>query len=109
MFSAQLKLVEVDLESARKHLAQFQEISQASEAALASLGSTHEEYKASTEAALAKRAVRPSSVLVCLCTSNHSSSLCDICRATKPPSRRILRLSSSLRMGRRYGGCETCG
>ncbi|EIM91325.1 uncharacterized protein STEHIDRAFT_152973 [Stereum hirsutum FP-91666 SS1] len=52
-----LKIMEVDLENARKHVAQFQEISQASEVALALLGPTHDEYTASsTEATLSKQA-----------------------------------------------------
>lgn len=80
--------MEVDLENARKHVAQYQEISQASEAALASLSSTHEEYKASSEVTLVKQAVRPSPVSVYLFMSNLPSHLCDICRASMLPSRR---------------------
>ncbi|KAH9948873.1 hypothetical protein B0H21DRAFT_731535 [Amylocystis lapponica] len=49
-----LKVAEVDLASARSHVQQFQEISQANEMALASLNATHDEYKASTEAELAR-------------------------------------------------------
>lgn len=41
--------------AARSHVQQFQEISQASETALAALSNTHDEYQASTEAELAKR------------------------------------------------------
>ncbi|KAL5512816.1 hypothetical protein ACEPAG_3082 [Sanghuangporus baumii] len=49
-----LKAAEVDLAAARSHVQQFQEISQASEAALQSLSATHDEYKTSTEAQIAK-------------------------------------------------------
>lgn len=50
---AALKVAEVDLATARNHIQQFKEISQASEEALASLNTTHDEYKSSTEAQLA--------------------------------------------------------
>ncbi|CAL1712475.1 unnamed protein product [Somion occarium] len=50
-----LKVAEVDLATARSHVQQFQEISQANEAALASLNSTYDEYKATTESQLAMR------------------------------------------------------
>ncbi|KAI0699945.1 hypothetical protein C8T65DRAFT_709807 [Cerioporus squamosus] len=50
-----LKVAQVDLASARSHVQQFQEISQANEAALASLNATHDEYEASTEAELTRR------------------------------------------------------
>ena len=53
-----LKAAEVDLEAAKNHVSQFQEISQASEAALQSLSSSHDEYKASAEAQIAKHEVR---------------------------------------------------
>ncbi|KAJ3503028.1 hypothetical protein NLJ89_g8615 [Agrocybe chaxingu] len=53
-FRAALKVTEVDLASARSHKEQFQEISQASEAALAALNSTFDEYKASSEAQIAR-------------------------------------------------------
>ncbi|TFK40767.1 hypothetical protein BDQ12DRAFT_679995 [Crucibulum laeve] len=49
-----LKVAEVDLATARSHVQQFQEISQASEEALANLNSTYDEYKASTEAQIAR-------------------------------------------------------
>ncbi|THH00176.1 hypothetical protein EW026_g2304 [Hermanssonia centrifuga] len=49
-----LKVAEVDLATARNHVQQFQDISQANEAALASLNATHDEFKASTEAQIAK-------------------------------------------------------
>ncbi|EGN98500.1 hypothetical protein SERLA73DRAFT_169454 [Serpula lacrymans var. lacrymans S7.3] len=49
-----LKVMEVDLTAARSHMQQFQEISQANEAALTTLSSTHEEYKTNTEAQLAR-------------------------------------------------------
>ncbi|KAF9483517.1 hypothetical protein BDN70DRAFT_873831 [Pholiota conissans] len=48
-----LKVTQVDLAAARSHRDQYQEISHANEAALATLNSTFDEYKASTEAQLA--------------------------------------------------------
>jgi nucleoprotein TPR len=51
--------MEVDLASARGHVQQFKDISQASETALATLTATYDEYKASTESQLAQREVRP--------------------------------------------------
>ena len=51
--SGALKAAEVDLSTAKGHVTQFQEISQASEAALAALSATHDEYKAATEAQIA--------------------------------------------------------
>ncbi|KAF4577004.1 hypothetical protein EYR36_004990 [Pleurotus pulmonarius] len=50
-----LKIVEVDLATARSHVQQFQEISEANEAALASLNGTYDDYKASTEAQIARQ------------------------------------------------------
>ncbi|KAH9169938.1 hypothetical protein EDB89DRAFT_1980725 [Lactarius sanguifluus] len=50
---ASLKVAEVDLAAARNHIQQFKEISQASEEALASLSTTHDEYKSTTESQLA--------------------------------------------------------
>ncbi|RPD77586.1 hypothetical protein L226DRAFT_326460 [Lentinus tigrinus ALCF2SS1-7] len=50
-----LKVAQVDLAAARSRVEQFQEISQANEAALASLNTTHDEYQASTEAELTRR------------------------------------------------------
>lgn len=52
-----LKVAEVDLASARSHVQQFQEISQANESALATLNASHDEYKATTEAQIAKHEV----------------------------------------------------
>ncbi|KAH9953818.1 hypothetical protein BC827DRAFT_1159057 [Russula dissimulans] len=49
---ASLKVAEVDLAAARNHIQQFKEISQASEEALASLNTTHDQYKSTTEAQL---------------------------------------------------------
>lgn len=49
-----LKVTEVDLATARSHVQQFQEISQASEAALANLNATFDQYKESTEAQFAR-------------------------------------------------------
>jgi nucleoprotein TPR len=56
--SASLKVAEVDLAAARNHIQQFKEISQASEEALASLNTTHDEYKSTTEAQLTASYVR---------------------------------------------------
>jgi len=53
-----LKVTEVDLASARSHRDQYQEISQASEAALVGLNTTFDEYKISTEAQIARHEVR---------------------------------------------------
>jgi uncharacterized protein YheU (UPF0270 family) len=50
--SASLKVAEVDLATARSHIQQFKEISQANEEALASLNTTYDEYKSTTEAQL---------------------------------------------------------
>ncbi|KAI0081625.1 hypothetical protein K474DRAFT_1635534 [Panus rudis PR-1116 ss-1] len=50
-----LKVAEVDLAAARSHVQQFQEISQANEAALASLNATFDEYKSTTESELTTR------------------------------------------------------
>ncbi|EIW59409.1 uncharacterized protein TRAVEDRAFT_121374 [Trametes versicolor FP-101664 SS1] len=50
-----LKVAEVDLSSARSHVQQFREISEANEAALANLNATHDEYRAATEAELTRR------------------------------------------------------
>lgn len=50
-------MAEVDLATARSHVQQFQEISQANEEALASLNVTYDEYKASTEAQIARHEV----------------------------------------------------
>ncbi|KAF8158177.1 hypothetical protein B0H34DRAFT_444170 [Crassisporium funariophilum] len=49
-----LKVGEVDLATARSHKQQFQEISQASETALAALNTTFDEYKSSTEAQITR-------------------------------------------------------
>ncbi|KZT67236.1 hypothetical protein DAEQUDRAFT_729270 [Daedalea quercina L-15889] len=50
-----LKVAQVDLATARSHVQQFQEISQANENALATLNASYDEYKSSTEAELARR------------------------------------------------------
>jgi len=52
-----LKVAQVDLAAARSHMQQFQEISQANEAALSALNATHDQYKAETEAQIAKNEV----------------------------------------------------
>lgn len=49
-----LKVTEVDLANAKEHVQQYQEISKASEEALSSLSNTFDEYKASTEAQVAR-------------------------------------------------------
>ncbi|PPR07761.1 hypothetical protein CVT24_003711 [Panaeolus cyanescens] len=49
-----LKVAQVDLASAKSHKDQFQQISQASEAALADLNSTFDQYKTSAEATIAR-------------------------------------------------------
>ena len=57
LISSALKVAEVDLATARSHVQQFQDISQANEAALANLNATHDEYKTATEAELERRQV----------------------------------------------------
>lgn len=52
-----MKVAQVDLAAARSHMQQFQEISQANEAALSALNATHDQYKAETEAQIAKNEV----------------------------------------------------
>ncbi|KAF8132213.1 TPR/MLP1/MLP2-like protein-domain-containing protein [Mycena galopus ATCC 62051] len=52
-----LKVAEVDLATARSHVQQFREISQANEAALKSLDATYDDYKTSTEAQIARHQV----------------------------------------------------
>ena len=59
-----MKVAEVDLSAARTHKEQFQEISQASEAALAALNTTFDEYKTSTETQIARHEVQKSSFLI---------------------------------------------
>ncbi|KAJ8593487.1 hypothetical protein M405DRAFT_595978 [Rhizopogon salebrosus TDB-379] len=49
-----LKVAQVDLAAARSHMQQFQEISQANEAALTALNATHDQYKTETEAQIVK-------------------------------------------------------
>lgn len=49
----------MDLAAARSHVVQFKDISQANEAALESLNGTYDEFKASTEAQIARHEVRP--------------------------------------------------
>ncbi|ESK95244.1 filament-forming protein [Moniliophthora roreri MCA 2997] len=51
---SKIKVAEIDLATAKGHVQQFQEISQANETALESLNATHDEFKASTEAQIAK-------------------------------------------------------
>jgi nucleoprotein TPR len=53
-----LKVTEVDLATARSHVQQFKEISQANEEALSDLKSTYDDYKTSTEAQLVRHEVR---------------------------------------------------
>lgn len=52
-----LKVAEVDLATARSQRQQFQDISEANEAALARLTGTYDEYKATTNAQLVSREV----------------------------------------------------
>jgi nucleoprotein TPR len=52
-----LKVTEVDLANAKEHVQQYQEISKANEEALSNLSSTFDEYKASTEAQVARHDV----------------------------------------------------
>jgi hypothetical protein len=52
-----LKVAQVDLAAARSHMQQFQEISQANEAALSALNATHDQYKTETEAQISKNEV----------------------------------------------------
>jgi len=52
-----LKVAQVDLAATRSHMQQFQEISQANEAALSALNATHDQYKTETEAQLTKNEV----------------------------------------------------
>ncbi|KIJ62559.1 hypothetical protein HYDPIDRAFT_93869 [Hydnomerulius pinastri MD-312] len=49
-----LKVAQVDLAAARSHMQQFQEISQANEAALSALNATHDQYKTDAEAQIAR-------------------------------------------------------
>lgn len=65
-----LKVAEVDLANARSHVQQFQEISQANEAALASLNQTYDDYKSTTESQLTLR-----EVCFCLITRTSFSKL----------------------------------
>jgi hypothetical protein len=69
-YSASLKVAEVDLATARNHIQQFKEISQANEEALASLNTTYDEYKSTTEAQLTTSWVFP----LCLRVSFDSNS-----------------------------------
>ena len=52
-----LKVAQMHLATARSHVQQFQDISQANETALASLNNTYDEYKSSTEAQMARHEV----------------------------------------------------
>lgn len=49
-----LKVAETDLKAARSHALQFQEISQASEAALTSLTTAYDDYKSISEEQIVK-------------------------------------------------------
>ena len=55
--SSALKVAQVDLASARNHMQQFQEISQANDAALNALNTTHDQYKSDVEAQISKHEV----------------------------------------------------
>ncbi|KAI0310134.1 TPR/MLP1/MLP2-like protein-domain-containing protein [Amylostereum chailletii] len=54
-----LKVAQVDLSNARNNVQQFQEISQANEAALSTLNATYDDYKRTTEAQLSQLDVSP--------------------------------------------------
>jgi nucleoprotein TPR len=58
VLSASLKLAETDLIDSRKHVQRFQEISQASEDALASLNAAFDQYKLDTDRQLSEKTVR---------------------------------------------------
>jgi nucleoprotein TPR len=60
-----LKSAELDLASARGHVEQFKNISSANEAALASLSSTFDDFKSSSEAQIAQYQVRQTSSSPC--------------------------------------------
>lgn len=74
-----MKVAEVDLAAARSHKEQFQEISQASEVALAALNTTFDEYKTSSEAQIARHEVKQSSYfdysLIKICIQSECKSL----------------------------------
>ena len=53
-FRSALKVAEFDLSQAKSHVRQFQSISEANESALREFQGTHDEYKASTDAQIAK-------------------------------------------------------
>jgi nucleoprotein TPR len=52
LIDSSLKVAEVDWAAARNHIQQFKEISRASEEALASLNTAHDEYESTMEAHL---------------------------------------------------------
>jgi len=52
-----IKVTEMELANAKEHVQQYQEISKANEEALSDLSSTFDEYKASTEAQVARHEV----------------------------------------------------
>jgi len=52
-----IKVVEVELSNAKEHVQQYQDISKANEEALSDLSGTFDEYKASTEAQVARHEV----------------------------------------------------
>jgi len=54
-----LKVAEVDLSNARSNVAQFQEISKASEAALEQFSAMHDEFKSVTNSQIAQLEVCP--------------------------------------------------
>ena len=85
-------MAKVDLNTAHKHIQQFKEISQANEEALASLNTTHDEYKSTTESQLATSWV----CAVLLVTSLRALTLtCSLrFRPNKKPFRAVSRTSS---------------
>ena len=70
--------------TARNHIRQFKEISQAGGEALASLHATHDKYKSTTEAQLTASSVYFAS----FCVYFHEYSLV-FCRPNKKPSRAL--------------------
>ncbi|KAG1795936.1 uncharacterized protein HD556DRAFT_1441766 [Suillus plorans] len=59
-----VKVAQVNLTAARSHMQQFQEISQANEAALSALNATHDQYKAETEAQISQNEVESTPLCV---------------------------------------------
>jgi len=56
-YRSAIKVTEVELANAKEHVQQYQDISKANEEALSDLSDTFDEYKASTEAQVARHEV----------------------------------------------------